>query len=87
MINNIDLDQEKNVRVTINSSPRLYWQVPDGARGKKYEFIVEIAENPEFTDNVRVYCSREDKEPFSFDSPREAGSGEQVYIQIPFPLI
>ena len=78
---------EKNVRITINSAPRLYWEVPDGARGKKIEFLVEIAEDIDFTKNVRVYSSQEDKTPFSFDSPREAGSKEQVYIQIPHSLI
>ena len=87
MINNINLDQEKNVRITINPSPKLYWQVPDGIRGKKYEILVEIAEDPDFTKNIRIYCSKEDKEPFSFASPREANSLEQVYIQLPYPLI
>jgi len=80
-------ENSKNVHITINSSPRLYWQVPEGERGKKYEFIVEIAENPEFTKHVRVYSSQEDKAPFSFASPREAGSKEQVYIQLPLPLV
>lgn len=72
---------------TIDPCPKLSWLVPDGAKGAKYEFIVEIAKDDQFTQDVRSYSSQEDKTPFSFDSPREAGSGETVSIRIPVPLI
>ena len=74
-------------RTTIDPRPKLFWQVPDGDKHAKYDFIVEIATDEQFTQDVRSYSSQEDKTPFSFDSPREAGSGEIVNIRIPAPLI
>lgn len=79
--------EDTKERITLDTTPRLYWEVPGGARGTRYEFLIEIAEDSDFSKNVRRYSSQEDKEPFSFNSPREAGSKEQVYIQVPYPLV
>jgi len=74
-------------RITIDPRPRLSWEVPIGAPNTKYEFIVEVAEDSEFTKNVRSYSSQQDKENFSFASPREANSGEVVSLRLPDALI
>ena len=74
-------------KITIDPRPRLFWQVPLGAPSAKYDFIVEVAEDENFTKNVRSYSSQQDKEAFSFDSPREANSNEIVSIRLPDPLI
>lgn len=80
-------DQPAMKRITVDPTPRLRWQVPEGEEEARYEFIVEIAEDEEFTKNVRRYSSQEDKRPFSFESPREANSGEIVHIRVPDPLV
>ena len=72
---------------TVDPTPTLYWQVPDGPDGKKFDFIVEIAEDPDFSKNVRTYNSFVDKTGFSFQSSRNANSKEIVSFKIKDNLV
>jgi hypothetical protein len=49
--------------------------------------VLEIAEDQDFTKNVRRFNSFESKEGFSFRSPREANSKEIVSFTVPDPLV
>lgn len=64
--------------VSIDNTPVFRWKVPEGEDGEKYDFLLEIADDKDFTKNVRRFNSFESKEGFSFDTPREANSDEIV---------
>jgi len=72
--------------ISIDSTPIFRWKVPEGEEGDRYDFLLEIAEDRDFTENVRRYNSFESKEGFSFDSPREANSDEIVSFVLEEPL-
>lgn len=73
--------------ITIDASPVFKWVVPDGDVGARYDFLLEIAEDKDFTKNVRKFNSFNSKEGFSFNTPREANSGEIVSFILPDPLV
>jgi hypothetical protein len=73
--------------ITVDTSPVFRWQVPEGEEGARYDFLLEIAEDRDFTKNVRRFNSFESKEGFSFNTPREANSGEIVSFVLPEPLV
>lgn len=72
---------------TADPTPTLYWEVPDGIEGERYEFLVEIAEDIDFTKNVRQINSIVTKRGFSYESPREANSKEIVNYRIQDALV
>lgn len=72
---------------TADPTPTLYWEVPDGLDGERYEFLVEIAEDVDFTQNVRQINSTLTKQGFSYESSREANSKEIVNYRIQDALV
>jgi hypothetical protein len=72
---------------TADPTPTLYWEVPGGREGDRYDFIVEIAEDADFTKNVRKINSSVTKKGFSYVSPREANSGETVSFRVQDALV
>ena len=72
---------------TADPTPTLYWEVPRGREGDRYEFLVEIAEDKDFTKNVRKINSSVNKQGFSYQSPREANSDETISLRIQDALV
>lgn len=55
--------------VSADPMPTLSWLIPDGDPAARYDFVVEIAEDPDFTKNVRRFNSFDSKLGFSFQRP------------------
>jgi hypothetical protein len=71
----------------VDPVPQLSWQVPDGFPGETYDFVVEIAEDPDFSRNVRRFSSFDSKVGFSFNQPVEQGTGQIISFKPLEPLV
>lgn len=77
---------------TAGSTPSFYWQVPGGRVGvrsaeESYDFVLEVADDKDFTQNIRRINSAHSKAGFSYQTAQEAGTKKTVNHRIQVPLV